>query len=545
MTYFKKIDIIYLQTGGFEMNIFKKGKEKATEIKRENELLSEIEQFIEWCEKTEDVNARAVKSLIEKMGSWYEMRFTDGDINQEFPCMLNNSTSDRYFDDISSMKDFLQIATDEEKKNIIDAFGLVKWSDIFSTKQFINKLDYGEKQIFRPSFPDIVDITKEYKNFGMSHRTRDKHFQLSRKGQVLGDAEDFAPNLIPLLSGNIKDVYQRLLQSKYYSEEDLEDIKTAIEEYDKKVKVKNGVLNSVMYKLIMSDSFLIGPRRAFKFAQEFNLDIRVPFMYGLNSGPYGRREFINKGLALGLTKDTECYFNSYENGAYRTRLMTIEDILNDDFRIEDFRIEYAEYQSQKTELANRLVDLLQIQSEQAKKNNDLSQNLIEQYTQKYIIGTQPMYELNLEHYQKTKQRPRIDMLLWTYLVDHIELLTENRPEELGKFYYRNREIIDEGISTIIKDFELSSWDLAPFEGKAYKDTGKKEEDAHYNLVWGFFGRGIEMASWSLTYANEKNMADEIRKYDERLCQGQDTKEKPRILTKKIHFDELNRSKSNF
>jgi hypothetical protein len=500
------------------------------------DLNKKVTDFIDWysfnCVKEnyteigEYYKPADMRNLIEKMAVWYELRYPSCEITREFPgCGQERATTDNYFNNITNMDEYLKIANEEEATTIKNSFSLSKWEDILSTKQFFDTMPWEEKCHFSVKYNDIVYIE--------GHPSM--HLHISKKGQVMvnnNDKNDF-PNIpLELLKGNIKDVYNKLINNKCLTEEQLKNVKRAIETYDINVEKREGILDCVMYRIIERGGNRIGPHRAFKFALEFNRDIRIPFIYGIDNSDPGLREFIHKGIENGLTEDTKCIENYFSRETYKHNFQftTIKKIL-------DFETKAKRFTDKEKQNATKLVDLLNIRKllvEEKENNlpNYASKIMQKAYYEKNTLNLKPMYQLNLERYRKTKEVPDLNMLLWTYLSEHKHLLfCDETTQVTGDFYIRNKKVIDEAINKIIVHFKLYldvefkgynvNLDLPTIPTKLRSQVKLKNQ----KIMWEKFGNGIGMVSWEMTYGKNEDIRKTISKYDENYS------DKVKILTR--------------
>ncbi|MCI8778812.1 MAG: hypothetical protein HFI87_06660 [Bacilli bacterium] len=92
---------------------------------------------------------------------------------------------------------------------------------------------------------------------------------------------------------------------------------------------KEEMLNCVMYRIIERGGNRIGPRRAFLFAKEFNRNIDIPMIYGIDYSDPGLESFVKMYLDAGGSKQPSCligYFNRTSDCA-NFKTITIEEII--------------------------------------------------------------------------------------------------------------------------------------------------------------------------------------------------------------------------
>ena len=111
----------------------------------------------------------------------------------------------------------------------------------------------------------------------------------------------------------------------------------------------------------------IGPRRAFLFAKEFDTNIDIPMIYGIDYSDLNLKIFINEYIKAGGTKDLACYVNYFcSDSDNLEKIITIETLLksinysNDSF-----------YKPEVDYLHKRLVDILNSQIDQDEKVKQL------------------------------------------------------------------------------------------------------------------------------------------------------------------------------
>ena len=80
----------------------------------------------------------------------------------------------------------------------------------------------------------------------------------------------------------------------------------SLNNYQRRVNRKNGMLDCVMYKLIDRDEYS-GSLRAYLFAKEFGRNKDIVIKYGMNTVADGSKELANQYLKDGGKKDLRCY----------------------------------------------------------------------------------------------------------------------------------------------------------------------------------------------------------------------------------------------
>ena len=184
------------------------------------------------------------------------------------PCGGGSSTeiSDVMFRSNPYTKDLL-----DENSDI----NLLDWDEFYNTKAFINSLPFEESfYLTKPWYDSCISIN-EYSTL-----------YLSTKG-VVTNAEDVEKDTNGIVTNeeliglHIKDVI-KFLKQKGIELSEKNKLTDAIDLYKKRVYAKEEMLNCVMYRIIERGGNRIGPRRAFLFAKEFNRNIDIPMMYGID-----------------------------------------------------------------------------------------------------------------------------------------------------------------------------------------------------------------------------------------------------------------------
>jgi len=235
-----------------------------------------------------------MQDFIEKMAVWYELRYPDYEINRILPCTGQESTqvSKEMFVNNSYVKDLL-----DEENDIKH----LDWADFYNFEAFYNSLSGEERSYFsNPSYPSLL----YYDSSGIGH------IHLDRNGKIYDVSgipflEDFEYRCDEI---NIKDVVDYIQNNNIHKGE---EFIAAVNRYEDCIKSKEGMLDSVMYRIIERGGNRYGPRRAFLFAQEFGRDISIPLIYGYETSDPGMRKFMNAYLKAGGSPDIVCFVNYF------------------------------------------------------------------------------------------------------------------------------------------------------------------------------------------------------------------------------------------
>ena len=251
---------------------------------------------------------REMQNFIEKMATWYELRYPDYEINRMLPCTGQESTSvsKEMFQNNHCVKDLLDEDNDIK---------YLDWSDFYNFEAFYNSLPSDEKHYFsNPSYPSLLYYDPN----------RRGHIHLDREGMIL------SANGIPFLDNfenrcsnvHIKDVVCYIKNNNVPYGEEFEE---AINRYVDSVKSKEGMLDAVMYRIIERGGNRFGPRRAFLFAREFKRDLSIPMIYGYDTSDPGMRKFMNAYFKAGGDPDISCIVN-YFSRAHKYEELTRESM---------------------------------------------------------------------------------------------------------------------------------------------------------------------------------------------------------------------------
>ena len=321
--------------GKNELNISVAAISEHFKKKYDRILDNKVENFIDVYEKNikgsytlhgEFRKPKELRDFIEKMAIWYEIKYMYSEVMDLFDGKAIEKT----------------------------------WKDeMCKIENFIETLSYNERSyLLKPKYNKIVNITNTI------------HFHLTEEGTII-EAEyfgDFTKGKITeeqVLYKNIKDVYA-MLQEEQIELPEICEVEKEIRRFDERVAFREELLNCVMYRIIERGGNRIGPRRGFLFAEEFNRNIDIPVMYGIDTSDPKLRDFINVYINAGGNPDLECFINyhSRENDNGEFEIATVRDMI----RIT--RNDYINvYTNEERELQQGLVDVLssQINPEELRK----------------------------------------------------------------------------------------------------------------------------------------------------------------------------------
>ena len=257
-----------------------------------------------------------VRNLIEKMTVWYELRYPESEIDKIFQINKINSQdiNEAIFINNRVTKDMINEPGDWGKWNKL-VLSRLEWSEFYNMDVFLASLSEIERKY-------LEDVSHNpYVRLHMDNYD-DIKISLNPDGEIIDINESCIYPLNgeeyilreDLIGMKIEDV-AILLEKRYKcSEDQLRDIKKEITEVNNYKIFKEGLLNSVMYRLIERSGCTYGGKRAFLFAKEFNRNIDIPMQYGYCNEYQGIKELINMYLENGGNEDLICYSN------YETRI---------------------------------------------------------------------------------------------------------------------------------------------------------------------------------------------------------------------------------
>lgn len=358
-------------------NLLKENKEKHVS-KKDVLLENKIEDFLTWyvndflnfIHYKDDVKDSSLKlrKFIDKMAIWYELRYPDYEIEKKFN--YNNYDKKSINDIMFKDNEYVDTLLDDKSFKDLD------WDEFYNTHTFIKSLTNSEKvYLSKPSYFGVVYL---YSNKGA-------HLHLTKNGYV-SSAEAFTVYTNgkvrdeELEGMHLKEVYSLLIQRGVKVPNDSEILKL-INAVDRRMYFKDELLNSVMYKIIERGGNIIGPRRGYLFAKEFNRNLDIPMMYAASTYDSKNGELANQYLDDGGNSDLECYNNYFlRDDKANLRLISIEDIINER---EIVRINYDEFIYQR-EMNREKKELEEIKKELEKieKEKDFKAKRLERKLEK-------------------------------------------------------------------------------------------------------------------------------------------------------------------
>lgn len=338
-------------------------------------LDAKVDNFIDWYFKNmvkghytdigEFHKPNDMRNFIEKMAVWYELRYPDYEINRLMP---GSSQEEIEINDVMFNGNKYINELFDKNADIRD----IDWDQFYNAHAFIKSLPCEERYIFqRARYKDLVYLDSNYTLHSLTKLERKTaHLHLTPNGFV-NEAEGvdyyskFKVTNEELKGMHVKKVVE-LLKERGITLPSDNELELTINNVEKSIKGKEGMLDAVMYRIIERGGNRMGPRRGFLFAKEFDRNIDIPMMYAIDRSDPGLRLFINEYIKAGGSKDLICYIGYFSrtNKMKRFDTISIQDlILTQNNNAATF------YTTEETALHQRMVNVLasQVDQEEARK----------------------------------------------------------------------------------------------------------------------------------------------------------------------------------
>ena len=259
-----------------------------------------------------------MRNLIEKIAVWYELRYPSYEINRLMPGSGQEqiNVNDVMFKNNPYVNELLDENSDAKE---------LDWNDFYNTNVFMKSLPWEERCYFtKPRYRNIVYLNPN---------SRVAHLHLTKNGfvEMAEDVTGYTESVIKdeeLTGLKVRDVV-KLFQEKGIELPENNELEKTINEANKWIQQKEGILDCAMYRIIERGGNRIGPRRAFLFAKEFGRNIDIPMMYAVDRSDPGLRLFMNEYIKSGGSKDLECYVGYFSRASKKEKLdtVTIQDLI--------------------------------------------------------------------------------------------------------------------------------------------------------------------------------------------------------------------------
>lgn len=290
-------------------------------------LNDRVFEFINWYNsETNECETKKLRNFIEKMAVWYELRYPYCE-NETIDAAYEMFDKNEYFQ--KCLEEGHGIDWDGNTVVVETFIAHLNWGEFYNPSVFVSTLSLDEKKILNVKYPSefkfrMNGCIHEY-NLTSDGHIRDKHNNSSRICIVDALGERHIFDYI-----TIEELVIHLKESKFgMNPNRIEKIENIIKIYKKECYIRDEFLNCVMYRIIERGGNRIGPRRALLFAKEFNRDINIPMMYGVDTSDPNLSDFINKYINIGGSKDLKCYINYFSNSIASISTISIQELLNE------------------------------------------------------------------------------------------------------------------------------------------------------------------------------------------------------------------------
>lgn len=286
-------------------------KESISNKPNEPLLTRLVNEYLNWylitiCDGNKD-KCNDMKNFIEKVAVWYELKYPDYDINN----IINHNAE--YSDNSYSFKH--NYYENKDSNNLYDI------------NRFLKSLPSKEKSYFiKPEFKNTIYLDE-------NTLLIIDHNAYIKKSLNITYYTDYMVNDNEIININLKTLLRLFKERNIYVKNSQEILKI-INDIDNWNNQKVGMLNSIMYRIIERGGKKIGPRRAFLFAKEFNSNIDIPMIYGIDESDLFLNSFVNEYLDNGGLLNLECYVNYFAN-QYNNRIdtITINELIKEDYKV--------------------------------------------------------------------------------------------------------------------------------------------------------------------------------------------------------------------
>lgn len=500
----KKVFESFKRLTGKEPVIVKESLTSSVEqIIDEYDLDNRINSFYTWLENEycgkKIIDLHEIKKLVWKFVNFYELRYPN--------YFINKGLKDPY--------DYNKLFTDQMEASK-DCFTSV------TPELFFKVLSEKEKRYFdvryEPNFKVAIGSDDYYSDRLCMSLTISKKGNITARNIHENEGVDDRRILRNNPTQTVKDLYEVLLE--YVEESDLIELKNVITAYEHDLELKSRLLDTITYAILRTSNWTVAPTRALKFVLEIGGDIRIPYIYGIDTSSQDLIS-IEEGLENGLPLDTLCIDNyCFSNSPYE--FITVRQYL------EQYNPELLPNNGYGMK---QLVDLFNINISQRRNDKQAATALIHKYIKTNLIGLRDIYDFNLLCYQELDdeyERPSFDMLMWMYLMKQKDSLIPCYsfvPDFRGEgFYSLNKDIVHKAAIAICSDFEISEKDLLR---STYSEVNKP---TMHNEMFEIFKQGITKAASSLECTDENDIIAEMVEFSK-----QDYPYEP-ILTEQVQVD---------
>jgi ABC-type Zn2+ transport system substrate-binding protein/surface adhesin len=126
-----------------------------------------------------------------------------------------------------------------------------------------------------------------------------------------------------------------------------------------------------------------------------------------------------------------------------------------------------------------------------------------------------LYNLNVQYFKDKEGKPDYNMFLWLYLMERKYSL-KSIDDETGKFYLKNKRIIDNAIKTVREDLGLTDGKIQDLlvHQTGFEVNANGQMKFEKSVTWTIFGEGICLTSWALVYRRGMSLKEILKNYNE-------------------------------
>ena len=297
-------------------------------------LDDKVDEFIKWYDKnmlsgpsdTREYHKKNLRNFIEKMAVWYELRYPKYEIDRLMHCCHTDQTNiseemfikNPYTDNMINGH-HMPYSSGQLNASVLRT---MEWDKFYNFEAFISGLPSSEQWFLaNPQYPNYVYVIRS-SDRAILYLTPDGTVKEADYCNLL-PKEELSIDLNTVLQGkHISEIIECLSENGVVLPKE-NGVVEAIQRYQHQICQKGEMLNCVMYRIIERGGNRIGPRRAFLFAKEFDRDINIPMMYGVNTSDPGLENFVDEYLKTGGSKELECYVNYFSRTSKYEALDTI------------------------------------------------------------------------------------------------------------------------------------------------------------------------------------------------------------------------------
>ncbi len=323
---------------------------KETTVKKNKiSLETKMNNFFKWYSENMgdsrypyfiEFKTNQIKNFIEKMAVWYELRYPSYEINRLMPGSIQeeNDVNEAMF---KNNKYINELFDEQADVRVLD------WCDFYNFEAFKDSLPADERMYLNP-------LPYDNYLYLIGSELMIANLQLSSKGFVedskrIEEYTDYKVKDEEIKNMYIKDVVE-LMKSRGVLLPSDNSLENAIRKFENWEHLREEILNCVMYRIIERGGNRIGPRRAFLFAKEFDRNVEIPMIYGMDRSDPGLKSFINEYIKAGGSTDLVCYLSylSATSEVKQLNTITIQELLKG----------FKDYTEEEQALYQRLVNAL-------------------------------------------------------------------------------------------------------------------------------------------------------------------------------------------